>query len=319
MKIGFHASHEQFSPGTLLSHVIAAEQAGFDAAMCSDHLMPWSREQGHSGYTWSWLGAAMHATTLSFGMVTAPGYRYHPVILAQAAATLAEMFEGRLWVAVGSGEALNEHITGEKWPPKEERNERLVECATIMRALWAGETVTHRGHVTAVEARVYSLPREAPKLIGAAITEKTAAWMGGWADGMITVSGPRDRMQRVIAAFRENGGEGKPVLLQAKHSWAKSEADALVGAMDQWKTNVFPSPVAADLTMPEHFEELAASVSEEQVRQSVRISSDLSQHADWIRQDMELGCEALYIHNVNRKQPEFIEAFGEKVLPVVRK
>src|SRR5690606_23568761 len=121
--------------------------AGFSGAMCSDHLMPWSASQGHSGFAWSWLGAALQTTNFSFGVVNAPGYRYHPVIIAQAAATLAEMFPGRFWMAVGSGEALNEHITGEAWPPKPERNDRLRECADMMRALWRGDMITHRGNV----------------------------------------------------------------------------------------------------------------------------------------------------------------------------
>jgi coenzyme F420-dependent glucose-6-phosphate dehydrogenase len=116
--IGYHASHEQFRPGDLLRYVQLAEQAGFGAAMCSDHFHPWSERQGQSGFAWAWLGAALEATSLSFGLVNAPGQRYHPAIIAQAAATLADMFPGRFWIAVGSGQALNEHITGERWPSK---------------------------------------------------------------------------------------------------------------------------------------------------------------------------------------------------------
>ena len=139
--IGFHASHEQIDPRSLLAAVQAAEAAGFQAAMCSDHFSPWSARQGESGFAWSWLGAALQATSLSFGVVNAPGQRYHPAIIAQAAATLAQMFPDRFWVALGSGEAMNEHITGERWPAKSVRNARLRECVDIMRALFAGETV----------------------------------------------------------------------------------------------------------------------------------------------------------------------------------
>src|SRR5687767_13176998 len=150
--IGYHCSHEQYAPAELLANVKLAAAAGFTAAMCSDHFSPWSERQGHSGYAWSWLGAALQATGIPFGVVTVPGYRYHVAVLAQKAATLAEMFPGRFWAALGSGEAMNEHITGERWPTKPERNARLKECVDIIRALWRGETVTHRGLVTVEEA-----------------------------------------------------------------------------------------------------------------------------------------------------------------------
>src|SRR6187402_879951 len=170
MAIGFHASHEQVHPRALLAAVQLAEQAGFDAAMCSDHLAPWSERQGESAFAWSWLGAAMQATHLPFGIVNAPGQRYHPVIIAQAIATLSSMFEGRFWAALGSGEASNEHITGEPWPRKELRNERLLECVTIIRALLAGEEVSHSGLVTVDRARVWTLPEVQPDLIAAAVS-----------------------------------------------------------------------------------------------------------------------------------------------------
>jgi coenzyme F420-dependent glucose-6-phosphate dehydrogenase len=317
MKIGYHASHEQFSPRKLLESVIAAEKAGFDAAMCSDHLFPWSREQGESGFAFSWLGAALQATSLPFGMVNAPGYRYHPVIVAHAASTLAQMFPGRFWIAIGSGEALNEHITGEAWPHKEARNERLLECATIMRRLWKGETVTHRGHVTAIEAKIWSLPERPPRIVGAAITPETAEWVGEWADAMITVSQPMDKLRKVIGAFRRSGGS-KDVIVQAKVSFDRDEKLALRGAREQWATNVFPSSVAADMTMPAHFEELARLVTDDQLREAVHISSDPAAHAEWLRQLTSVGISEIYIHNVNLNQLGFIEAFGREVLPALR-
>src|SRR3712207_4419898 len=137
--IGFHCSHEQYPPSALLDLARRAERAGFEAAMCSDHFHPWSERQGHSGFTWSWLGSAFEATRMSFGTVCAPGQRYHPAIVAQAAGTLAEMYGDRFWLALGSGEALNEAITGASWPDKAQRHARLLECVEIMRALWAGE------------------------------------------------------------------------------------------------------------------------------------------------------------------------------------
>src|SRR3712207_2141353 len=145
--IGWHASHEQIAPSELLAAVGEAEAAGFQAAMCSDHITPWSEAQGQSGFAWSWLGAALATTSLRFGVVNAPGQRYHPAVIAQAAATLAEMFPGRFWAALGTGEASNERITGDPWPDKPTRNARLAESVEVMRALFAGEGVTHDGLV----------------------------------------------------------------------------------------------------------------------------------------------------------------------------
>src|ERR671920_1421601 len=213
-RIGFHASHEQFAPSELLCLVKAAEAAGFDCAMSSDHFRPWGPAQGQSGFAWSWLGAALQATHLPFGVISAPGYRYHPAILAQAAATLCEMFPKRLWLALGSGQRLNEDLTGTPWPEKAERNARLRECADIIRALLRGETVSHYGRVTLVEGRIYSLPKTPPLLLGAAVTEATAEFVGGWVDGLLTVSGKPDQIRRVVDAFRRGGGEGKPLFMQ---------------------------------------------------------------------------------------------------------
>jgi coenzyme F420-dependent glucose-6-phosphate dehydrogenase len=177
-RFGYHVSHEQFAPSDLLRWTKCAEAAGFDCAMSSDHFHPWSERQGQSGFAWSWLGAAMEATKLPFGIISAPGYRYHPAVIAQGAATLSQMYPDRLWLALGSGEAINESITGAAWPDKQERNARLFECAQIIRALFAGETVTHRGRVTVVEATLYTRPAIAPMLVGAATSESTAGMAG---------------------------------------------------------------------------------------------------------------------------------------------
>ena len=226
-RIGYHASHEQVSPRDLLELVKLAEQAGFACAMSSDHIHPWSERQGQSGYAWSWLGAALEGTRLPFGVISAPGWRYNPAVLAQVAATLCQMYPGRFWMALGSGEAINEHITGQPWPDKPERNARLKESADIIRALLAGETVTHRGRVDVVEAKLYSRPEIPPLLIGSAVTETTAEWLGGWADGLLTVSAKPGALRKVIDAFRRGGGEGKPLYLQIGLSWAPMEEQAL--------------------------------------------------------------------------------------------
>ena len=270
MKLAYHASHEQLAPSDLLALVRRAEAAGFDAATCSDHFHPWSERQGHAGHAWTWLGAALQATSFGLGVVTAPGQRYHPAVLAQAVATLLEMFPGRFWLAIGSGERLNEGITGEPWPAKDQRDTRLRECAEILRALWAGETVTHRGLVRVEAAKLYTRPRERPRLFGAAITAETARWLGSWADGLITAAQPDHGHARVIEAFREGGGAGKPVHLKVQLAYARSEAAALRGAWEQWRTNLFASDVLAELHTPAQFEAAAAFVTPDDVRGRVR-------------------------------------------------
>jgi coenzyme F420-dependent glucose-6-phosphate dehydrogenase len=316
-KFGYHCSHEQFKPSALLDYVQAAQQAGFTVALSSDHFYPWSERQGESGFAWSWLGAAMQATSLSFGVVCAPGQRYHPAIIAQAAATLAEMFPTRFWVALGSGQALNEHITGEHWPAKAERNARLKECVEVIRALWAGETVTHHGLVRVQEAKLYTRPEISPRIIGAAITPKTAEWLGGWADGLITISAPYEKLRKVVEAFQRGGGEGKPMFLKVQLSYAQDEAQARQGAYDQWRNNIFENVMLAELRTPEQFDVAGKFVKPEDLDDFVRISADPEQHIEWLQKDVELGFSEIILHNVNREQQLFIEVFGERVLPAL--
>ena len=314
--LGYQASHEQFSPSELLQYCKLAEEAGFTSINSSEHFNPWSERQGQSGHAFAWLGAAMAQSKLPFGVVCTPGYRNHPATVAQASATLAEMFPNRFWIALGSGEALNERITGEKFPMKSERNERLLECHDIIQKLLGGGTVTHFGRVTVENAKLYTLPKTRPQVIGAAVTTETAAWMGRWADGMITVHRKPAELREVVDAFRQNGGEGKPVYLKVQLSYAKTEKEALMGAHDQWRTNIFHSTVLGDLWLVEQFDELGKFVQPDELKEMVRISSDIQQHIDWIGSDAELGFERIILHNVNRQQEGFIEAFGEKVLPL---
>ena len=317
VRIGFHCSHEQFPPSRLLGLARAAEQAGFTAGLSSDHIQPWSERQGESGFAWSWLGAALASTGLSFGVVNAPGQRYHPAIIAQAAATLAEMFPDRFWIAVGSGQQVNEAVTGGRWPIKADRNARLRECADVMRALWAGETVTHRGHVVVEGARLWSRPARAPLLVAAAVTAPTAEWAAGWADALITVHRPRRELQEVVDAWRRGGGEGKPMFLKVQLSYAATDAEARAGAHEQWRTNVFPSDVLTELRTVAQFDGAATFVRPEELDPFVRISADPARHAEWLRGDLEQGFSHLYLHNVNRDQERFVGDFGERVLPAL--
>ncbi len=317
-RIGFHASHEQFPPSELLRLVQHAEAAGFDAAKCSDHFRPWGPAQGHSGFAWSWLGAALATTRFPIGSISAPGYRYHPAIVAQGAATLSEMFPGRFWLALGSGQRLNEDILGLPWPEKAERNARLGECAGIIRRLLNGERVSHSGRVTVVDAEIYSRPQTPPLLLGAGVTEQTAEFVGGWADGLLTVSGEPDQVAKVVDAFRSSGGEGKPLVMQVGLSWAPTDEEAVQGAHEQWRFNILGGEVNWELRSPEHFDTATRHVRPEDVTQSILTSSSLDQHVEWIGRYRELGFQEFYLHNVGRNQEAFLDAFGSKVLPQLR-
>jgi coenzyme F420-dependent glucose-6-phosphate dehydrogenase len=317
-RISYHVSHEQFTPASLLELVIMAEQAGFTGALSSDHFHPWNREQGESGFAWSWLGAAMARTNISYGIVNAPGQRYHPAIIAQAGATLAEMFPGRFWIALGSGQALNEAITGTHWPGKQSRNQRLHECVDIIRRLWSGETVNHKGLVTVENAKLYTLPEVAPLIAGAAITEETARWLGSWADAMITISHPIEQLKKMISAFREGGGNGKPLILKVQLSYGSSDEEAFNGALSQWKTNIFKSNMLSELKTPEQFEAAGELIDPDIMKDHVKISSNLNKHADWINEYASLGFDEIVLHNVNTNQKQFIEDFGDKVLTLLK-
>ncbi|WP_127506603.1 TIGR03885 family FMN-dependent LLM class oxidoreductase [Actinoplanes solisilvae] len=314
---GIHASHEQIPPAELLAAMVAAERAGFDAAMCSDHFSPWSRRQGESAFAWSWLGAALQATNLSFGVVNAPGQRYHPAIIAQAIGTLGAMYPGRFWAALGSGEYSNEHITGEPWPRKEVREARLLESVGVIRDLLAGQEVTRDGLVKVDRARLWTRPETAPALIGAAVSTKTAAWCAGWADGLVTVNAPDDHLRSMISEYRDAGGRG-PICLQVHLSWAATQREAEQIAHDQWRSNIFAPPICWDLETVEHFDVISENVTVEQVGQVVNISADLEEHIEKLRGYAALGFDRVYLHHVGQDLTPFIEAFGAKVLPALR-
>jgi probable non-F420 flavinoid oxidoreductase len=311
---GIHASHEQIHPIDLLAAVVAAESAGFTAAMCSDHFSPWSERQGQSAFAWSWLGAALQATGLPFGVVNAPGQRYHPAIIAQAIGTLSAMYPGRFWAALGTGEASNEHITGGGWPRKDVRAARLRECVDVIRALLAGEQVSHDGLVTVDRARLWARPESPPALRGAAVSVETARWCADWADGLITVNAPTDRLRAIADAYRDAGGRG-PLCLQVHLSWAPSEQEAAAIAYEQWRSNVFAPPVCWDLELTDHFDEVSRDVPPRRVAEVVNVSADLDRHTRWLESYAGIGFDQVYLHHVGQSLEPFVEAFGAKVLP----
>lgn len=316
--LGFHASHEQLPPSALLSAVVGAESAGFDGAMCSDHLAPWGVRQAESGFAWSWLGAALARTSFSLGVVNAPGQRYHPVIVAQAIGTLEEMFPGRFWAALGSGEAMNEHVTGDPWPEKDERTARLEESLAVMRRLLAGEEVSHDGAVRVHRARVWSRPAAPPPLLGAAVSAETAARLAGQVDGLATVAQEPAALRRVVEAYRSNGGEG-PCVLQVHLSLAETDAAAIALAKDQWPNGLIGPPRAWDFEQPEEFDAATADPDEDELRKAVLVDSDASALAERIAELVSLGFDRVYLHHVGRDQAPFLAAAESELLPALRR
>jgi probable non-F420 flavinoid oxidoreductase len=312
-RIGFHASHEQIEPRALLEAVALAEEVGFTDAMGSDHFAPWSEEQGESAFSFAWMGAALERTAMRIGQVHAPGQRIHPAISAQAIATLEAMNPGRYWVALGSGENLNERITGDPWPAKHVRNARLRECVDVIRALLAGEEVDHDGLVRVDRARLWTRPETPPPLLATAVSPETAAWAAEWADGLITVNQPGDALQRVSDAYRDAGGRGD-VLVQIHVAWADTEEEALQSAFTEWRTNVFPSPLCWDLDSPHAFSIAAKHVRPDDVRDSVVISDSPQHIVDAIGGMLDQGYDGAYIHHVPVEQRRFLERVAPSIL-----
>ena len=308
--IAFHASHEQFKPSHLLRLAVMAERSGFDAIHSSDHFYPWSVRQGESGFTFSWIAAAMQATSIPFSMICTPGQRYHPAIAAQAIATLCEMFPGRFNVELGSGEALNENITGDEWPDKETRNKRLLECAIIIRRMLAGEEVTWNGLVKVQEARLYTLPEKKPLFLCAAITEKTSEWAGSWADGLVTVSGSLDEIKKKTEVFRNAAGAYKPVVVKYSFSYHHEKKVALEGAFDQWRTNVLSSDKLADFTRPEQFDKEAEGIKKDDMEKLVPTHTNIEELMQAVNDIKNIGIDSIVLHNVNRYQEQFVEDYA---------
>jgi len=224
------------------------------------------------------------------------------------------MYPGRFWVALGTGEASNEHITGQGWPRKDVRNARLRECVDVMRALFAGEEVSHDGLITVDRARLWTRPERPPPLIGAAVSVQTARWVAGWADGLATIAQPADKLRAMTDAYRDAGGRGR-LIIQMHLSYADSDDTALRIAHEQWRTNVFSPPLCWDVDSAETFDEAAEHVPPEAMHDAVLISADPGRHVQRLHDLVELGFDEVYLHHVGQEQREFIDVFGSKVLP----
>ncbi|MFN2484564.1 MAG: TIGR03557 family F420-dependent LLM class oxidoreductase [Candidatus Limnocylindria bacterium] len=325
-KIGYAAMLEQFHPTELLGWCEQAEAAGFDAGfMVSEHFHPWTPEQGQAAFAWSFMGALGQRTNLRFGTaVTCPGFRYHPAVIAHAAATLSAMYPGRFWLGLGAGEALNEHVVGGPWPEIGVRSAMMFEAIEVIRKLFSGDVVRHHGeHFSLESARLYTRAEQPPPIYVATAGPLNAAKCGRLADGMITVGAADAKIQMLFERFARGARDaGKdqarmPKLLQIHVSWAPTQEDALENAMRQWPNGGMSFP-KQDIKNPEDFAAMAKLVRPEHFQNRVLISADLEEHTAHVQKFIDMGFDEVHVHNVGRNQEEFIRAFGESVLPNLR-
>jgi coenzyme F420-dependent glucose-6-phosphate dehydrogenase len=313
-RLGYWLSSEEHPPRRLVELAVAAEQTGFRTAMISDHYHPWVGAQGQAPFVWGVLGAIAQATSeLEVGTgVTAPIQRIHPAIVAQAAATAASLMPGRFFLGLGSGERLNEHVTGQHWPSAGARREMLEEAVEVIRALFEGKLVNHRGpHFTVEGARLYTLPDELPPIHLAASGKRSAALAGRIADGLIGVVPSPDH----VDAFEANGGRGKPRLAQVHVCVDEDEAAARRTALRYWPQGAIEGTALAELPRPEEFEQLAALVTEDQVADVVVCGIDVDRHLEAIAEFATAGFDTVYVHGVGPDQETFLRFYRDEVLP----
>jgi G6PDH family F420-dependent oxidoreductase len=310
--VGSFLSGEEHGPRFLVESARQAEEAGFPAVLVSDHFHPWIDRQGESPFVWSVIGAIAARTRLKVTTgVTCPTVRIHPAIIAQAAATSQLLLEGRFALGVGSGEALNEQILGDRWPPADVRLEMLEEAIEVMRELWRGGTVNHHGrHYTVERARIYSLPDEPPPVLMSGFGPKSLALAARVGDGYVTTA----PMPDVIRSYREQGGKG-PAVGALKVCWGPDEAAARKLAFDLWPTEGTSGELSQELPTPKHFEQAVENVTEEMVASKVPCGPDPERHADVIRRYLDAGFDEIYVCQIGEDQAGFFQFFRNEVVP----
>jgi G6PDH family F420-dependent oxidoreductase len=311
-EIGVFLSSEEHGPSALVAQAQLAERAGFRSVFISDHFHPWIDRQGESPFVWSVIGAISAATTLRVTTgVTCPTVRIHPAILAQAAATSQILLDGRFVFGVGSGEALNEHILGDRWPSVEIRLKMLEEAIEVIRLLWKGGLVNHYGEFYTVEnARLYSVPESPPPIAVSAfgpVAAKVAAQVG---DGFITVAPDGD----LLATYREQGGRG-PGIAAVKVCWDPDEKRARRLAHELWPTECLAGQLSQELPMPAHFEAAASIVTEEMVGDSLACGPDPEKHVKAISAYLEAGFDQVYVNQIGPNQEGFFDFYLRELRP----
>ncbi len=316
MEIGYALSSEEHPPDALVAYARRAEEAGFSFALVSDHFHPWTDAQGESPFVWTVIGAiAVQTERLQLGTgVTCPTMRIHPAIVAQAAATSAALMEGRFFLGVGTGENLNEHATGARWPGHEERLEMLEEAIWLMRELWRGEIVTHRGRYFTVDrARISTLPARPPAIAVAAAGPRAAELAGALGDALISTAPDAD----VVSAFEAARGAGKPRYGQLTVCWAATREEAVETAAACWPNAAIQGELSQELPMPAHFEQAAGMVEPEDVARSVVCGPDPEHYRTEIDGFDEAGFDHVYVHQVGPDQEGFFEFATRELLLAV--
>jgi G6PDH family F420-dependent oxidoreductase len=313
VRLGFFLSCEEYGPAELVAQARAAQDAGFEGLWISDHYHPWNHAQGQSAFVWSVIGALAGAgvTLPVTTAVTCPTIRIHPAVVAQAAATSAVLLDGRFNLGVGSGEALNEHILGSGWPEAEVRLEMLEEAVEVMRRLWTGEVVSHRGrHYRVENARIFTRPAEPPPILVSGFGPKAIELAGRVGDGFVTTSPDADGIER----FRQAAGH-KPVQGGTKVCWASSKDEAIETAHRIWPNDQLPGELAQVLPTPEHFEQATELVTKEMVAGVMPCGPELDEHLETFREYADAGVDELYVQQVGGNHEGFFDAYRRDVLP----
>jgi G6PDH family F420-dependent oxidoreductase len=312
---GYTLSSEEHSPGDLVAHARRAEEAGFDFLSISDHYHPWVSAQGHSPFVWSVLGGIAAVTErVEVGVgVTCPTVRIHPAVIAHATATTALLFEGRFFFGVGTGEALNEHVLGHRWPPADVRLKMLEEAVDVIRQLWTGDTVDHRGDFYEVEnARLFDPPSPAPPIVVSAFGPKAVDLAARIGDGYWGHSPERE----IIERFEEQGGHG-PRYAQLNLCWAQDADSARKTVHETWPNAGIPGQLSQDLPTWKHFEEAAELVTEEDATKSIPCGPDVAPLVDSVQQFLDAGYDHLYFHQIGPDQEGFFRFWDRELRPAV--
>jgi G6PDH family F420-dependent oxidoreductase len=311
MELGYSLASEELHPTEMVRAAKRAEEIGFRSAWVSDHFHPWIDRQGQSPFVWSVIGGIAATTDLRVGTaVTCPLIRTHPAIVAQAAAMLPDRF----FLGVGTGEALNEHILGDRWPPVDVRLEMLEESVAVMRLLWEGGLQSHEGkHYRVENARLYTLPDEPLPVMVSGFGAKSAELAGRIGDGYIGTSPDTD----LLEAFERSGGNGKPKYAGIKVCWGADEAAAGRTAYEMWPNLGLSGQLAQELALPSHFEQAVELVEEEHITGMVPCGPDPERHLDVIRKYADAGYDAVFIHQIGPDQDGFLRFYGKEVLPKV--
>lgn len=314
IEIGYALSSEEHGPDDLVRYAQWAEEIGFTFALISDHYHPWIREQGHSPFVWSVIGGIAQVTeTLRLGTgVTCPTTRIHPAIIAQAAATAAAMMPGRFFLGVGTGENLNEHILGHRWPPYDIRLGMLKEAIDLIRTLWSGENKSWRGDFYVVEdAQIFTRPDEPPPIMMAASGPTSIKAAASVADGLIGLAPKAE----VVQQFGTAGGAEKPAYGQLTVCWAESEAEARQTVHKIWPNSGLGGELSQELRTVTHFEQAVELVSEEEATKHIVCGPDPQAHIEGIQAYIDAGYDYIYLHQVGPDQAGFFRFYKEKILP----